>query len=141
MSKRCIDEWDENEHAAWLETWAPRCPIGNPQRVAQLVAYREREPGRLQLRAVIHSTEGVCDVIADEDKETVHVRVLLCYELDGHEDGEYLDCPVHVYLEEPLNGRTVIDVDRERELPLYEARWEVEHNQRLARERAEGSAD
>lgn len=135
-------EWDEYAHSEWLETWAPKCPIGNPQRVARLVGYREREPGRLQLRAIIRADEGVCEAIAVEDEETVQVRVLLCYE-DSDEplvDREALDCPVHVYLEAPLASRTVIAVDIERPLPLYAPRWEVEHNQRVAKQRSEGTA-
>lgn len=118
---RRIEEWDEDARVEWCETWAPNCPIGNPQRVATLVGYREREPGRLQLRAVLRgNTEGVCDAIVEEDESTVRVRVLLCWE-DGAEhfkDRDYVDCPVHVYLEKPLNGRTVIEVDEEQPLPL-----------------------
>ena len=53
--------------------------MGSPQRPATLVGYREREPGRLQLRAVLRAgTEGICDAIVEEDDETVRVRVLLC---------------------------------------------------------------
>jgi hypothetical protein len=136
------EEWDEDEHAASLYTWAPRCPIGNPQRVAQLVGYREREPGRLQLRAVMHTSEGICEAIAEEDEQSVRVRVLLCYEDDDDsEDGEYLNCPVHVYLEAPLNGRTVVAVDMDRPLPLYAPKWEIEHNERVKREQAEADAN
>ena len=136
-------EWDEYAHSVWLETWAPKCPIGNLQRLSQLVGYREREPGRLQLRAIIRADEGVCEAIAVEDAETVHVRVLLCYEDSDKPlvDREALNCPVHVYLDAPLSGRAVIAVDGERALPLYEPRWEVEHNQRVAMERSEGTAD
>ena len=97
-------EWDEEAHAAWCEIWAPRCPIGNPQRPAMLVGYREREPGRLQLRAVMRgSTEGVCDAIVEEDENGVRVRVLLCWESgDAHwQDRDYVNCPVHVYLDTP----------------------------------------
>ena len=72
-------EWADDEHAAWLDKWAPKCPIGNPQRAFACLAYREREPGRLQLRvAVLPGTEGVCDVIVHEDEDTVYVRVILC---------------------------------------------------------------
>jgi hypothetical protein len=118
--------WADDEHAAWLDKWAPKCPIGNPQRVRECQAYREREPGRLQLRvAVLPATEGVCDVIVEEDEDTVRVRVLLCYEDhdDREEEREYWNCPVHAYLESPLNGRTVIDVQTDRALPLFVPSW------------------
>jgi hypothetical protein len=139
---RFDEEWDEDEHAAWLDTWAPRCPIGNPQRVARLVGYREREPGRLQLRAVMHTSEGICEAIAEEDEQSVRVRVLLCYEDDDDsEEGEYFNCPVHVYLAAPLNGRTVVAVDTDRPLPLYAPQWEIEHNERVKREQPAADAN
>lgn len=131
------EEFDWEAHAEWCDTWAPRCPLRNPQRPATLTGYREREPGRLQLRAVLRArTEGVCDVIVEEDEETVRVRVVLCWEnWDDHlGDRDYLDCPVHVYLDKPLGGRTVIWVDNEQPLPLYEPQWEIEHNRRVERE-------
>jgi hypothetical protein len=138
------EEWDEDAHAAWCETWAPRCPIGNPQRVATLVGYREREPGRLQLRAVLRvRTEGVCEAIVEEDENIVRVRVILCYEdsAEHSKDRDYVDCPVHVYLDKALNGRTVIAVDGDEELPLYAPRWEIEHNRRVRQQnRGGGSA-
>lgn len=120
------EEWYDEAHADWCETWEPRCPIGNPQRPATLVGYREREPGRLQLRVVLRAgTEGVCDVIAEEDDEAVRVRVLLCWEdaIAHIHDRDYMDCPVHVYLDRPLGDRTVIDVDDEQALPLFVPDW------------------
>ena len=121
-----IEEWDADANAAWCEKWAPRCPMGNHQRSATLVGYREREPGRLQLRAVIRvETEGGCDVIVEEDEETVHVRVLLCWpdEVDHWNDREYVNCGVDAYLDSPLNDRKVIWVDGEVELPLFVPDW------------------
>jgi hypothetical protein len=51
---------------AAARTWAPKVP----DRSATLVSYREREPGRLHLRAVLRGrTEGVCDAIAEEDQK------------------------------------------------------------------------
>lgn len=123
----CGDEWDDDERAAWCETWAPRCPVGNLQRPATLVGYREREPGRLQLRAVIRAgTEGVCDAIVEEDETTVRVRVLLCWpdSTEHLNDRDYVNCPVHVYLETPLDGRSVVAVDGdEQPLPLFTPSW------------------
>lgn len=89
----------------------------------------------------MHTTEGICDAIAEEDGRSVRVRVLLCYEDDDDaEEGEYINSPVHVYLAEPLNGRAVIAVDTGRPLPLYAPQWEIEHNQRVEREQAEANA-
>jgi hypothetical protein len=129
--------WFDNEHAAWLDKWAPKCPIGNPQRVGRLLGYREREPGRLQLRVALRArTDGICEAMVEETEETVHVRVLLCFldRDDAWEDNEYMDWPVHVYLDRPLGDRTVISVDGEEPLPLYAPTWEIEHNRRVERE-------
>jgi hypothetical protein len=120
------EEWESEAHAAWCEKWAPKCPLRHPQRSATLVGYREREPGRLQLRALIRvRTEGECDAIVEADDEAVRVRVVLCWpESEDHwNDRHYMDCPVHVYLEKPLNGRKVIWVDEEVELPLFVPDW------------------
>jgi hypothetical protein len=110
-------DWNNTWHdkqGAWLDRWAPKCPRRNPQRVGRLLGYREREPGRLQLRvATRRRTDGVCEALVEESEATVHVLVLLCFQ-DREEswgDGEYWDCPVHVYLEKPLGARTVIAVE------------------------------
>jgi hypothetical protein len=115
----------DDERAAWLEKWAPKCPIGNPQRLRMCVGYREREPGRLQLRVPLTRTEGVCEVIVEEHEETILVRVLVCYEEDPDDDlrPEYVDCPVHVYLDQPLNDRAVIDEDTREPLALFVPHW------------------
>jgi hypothetical protein len=44
------------------EIWLPACPIGLPQNARECLGYREREPGRLQLRVPMLHNEGVCDV-------------------------------------------------------------------------------
>jgi hypothetical protein len=139
--------WNNARHDddAWLDRWAPKCPIRNVQRVGRLLGYREREPGRLQLRVAIRPrTDGVCEAIVEECEATVQVRVLLCFEDrdESWDDREYWDCPVHVYLEKPLADRTVIAVDGDEGLPLYAPRWEIEHNRRVEREnRRRRSAD
>jgi hypothetical protein len=118
-------DWADEQHTAWLDKWAPHCPMRNPQRLCKCLAYREREPGRLQLRVSrLPSTEGICAAIVDEDEDNVYVRVILCYEGPPGKDDEYVNCPVHVYLEKPLNGRTVIEIDTDRVLPLFVASWE-----------------
>jgi hypothetical protein len=119
-------EWYESEHAAWLDKWAPKCPIRNPQRVGHLLGYREREPGRLQLRVSMRpGTDGVCDSIVEETDDAVHVRVILCFEDrdESWDDREYWNCPVHVYLEKPLGDRSVIKADDEEALPLFVPDW------------------
>ena len=66
------------------------------------------------------SGDGICHSLVEEDHEAIHVRVILCREPDNEDDDRRcMDCPVHVYLEEPLSGRAVIDVDSAAELPLY----------------------
>jgi hypothetical protein len=118
--------WDDPKRTAWMDKWAPRCPIRNPQRVGHLLGYREREPGRLQLRVSMRPrTDGVCDAIVEETDDAVHVRVMLCFEdrEDSWEDREYWDCPVHVDLERPLGDRPVITADHGEALPLFVPNW------------------
>jgi hypothetical protein len=132
----CTDEQGgfTDEQADWLDRWSPPCPMRNPQRVCRCLAYREREPGRLQLRVPVWvGTEGICAALVEEDEDNVYVRVIMCYEEFDSEDDECeelgtkadecWDCPVHVYLEKPLNGRTVIEVKTHRVLPLFVPDW------------------
>jgi hypothetical protein len=85
------------------------------------LGYREREPGRLQLRVPIQLDEDVCDIEVEEDDEQVAVCVLVC---GSARDGEELiDCPYHAYLERPLADRRVIDLVSGRQLPLYTPSW------------------
>jgi hypothetical protein len=116
--------WSDPEHASWADKWAPPCPIGNAQRVRECTGYREREPGRLQLRVPMRGDEGACQVVIDEHPDKVVVRVLLCYEDEpGRRDSEYRSVPVHVCLDQPLAGRAVIDYQTGQALPLYVPDW------------------
>ena len=68
-------------------------------------------------------TGGVCRVILDERDNEIYVRVLVCCcdDDDDHEtsrDREYTDCPVRIWLKEPLGERAAIDVDSDDELPV-----------------------
>lgn len=117
-------DWDLEQLTRCSDTWEHDCPIGNPQRERRCIGYREREPGRLQLRVPLGVGEGVCQAIVDEHDEVIYVRVLVCYE-DGDEQlpQDYCNCPVHVYLDRPLGDRKVIDADERTEVPLYEPHW------------------
>ncbi|HEY2441122.1 MAG TPA: hypothetical protein VGI07_12875 [Solirubrobacteraceae bacterium] len=119
---------DEAAHARWLDRWAPTCPIGNPQRVRACLAYREWDPRRLQLRVALAPGEGICAVVVDEQEDVVYVRALLCYDPDEEETGprEYGNCPVHVYLDEPLADRAVFDIHGDAFLRRYTPAWETE---------------
>jgi len=116
------DCFDDDEHARWLERWTSPCPDGRPQRVATCLGYREREAGRVQLRVALRGSEGVCDAIVEEDEENVVVRLLVCCDensFEEDEDHEYVNCPIHVYLQKPLGDRSVIDVETDRPVPLF----------------------
>ena len=116
--------WDDEAHAAWLERWAPRCPDGNPQRLARPLGFRERNVGELELRVALGDGDhGACRVIVDEQDDEVYVRVLVCYDERSSRPREYMDCPVRVWLEKPLGHRAVIDVDSDEELPLFTPSW------------------
>jgi hypothetical protein len=76
------------------------------------VAYREREPGRLQLRFVLDADEHMHEIVVEEDND---VR-------DGLRSREWPvgrghQGPWHVYLERPLAGRSVVDALSGREVP------------------------
>lgn len=103
--------------------WTSTCPIGNPQQPRPALAYRERDPGRLQLRVLLGPAEGICDVIVDEHDEAILVRVYVCCDEEEErafaEPGSHSSCPVTAHLERPLGDRPVIDVDGG-QLPLYQ---------------------
>ena len=71
---------------------------------------REREPGRLQLRIVLHTDidEHVDAVGVREVDDRVIVLATVCTSSTAF-GREALDVPVHVYLERPLGDRVVID--------------------------------
>lgn len=116
-----IVEFDSEAHEKWLRKWAPECR----RRVRRPLGFRERNISELELRVALGGYDrGVCRVILDERDDEVYVRVLVCSCEDGDDDGnerdrEYMDCPVRVWLKEPLGKRAVIDVDTDEELPLF----------------------
>jgi hypothetical protein len=67
---------------------------------------------------------GICQAIVEEDEATVRVRLLVCMDLDRDADREYMNCPVHVYLDQPLGEGRVIDVETELEAPLFVSTWD-----------------
>jgi hypothetical protein len=78
-----------------------------------------------------------------EDEDAVEVRVILCYEEPDDEpvDNEFTDCPVHVYLEKPLNGRRVVEVQSAQDLPLFVPRWAEASDPAQASATIDDSAD
>jgi hypothetical protein len=100
-------------------TWEP-----HEQRWRVCCGFREREPGRLQLRVVLGPDEGVCNVLMEEDEDAVTVLILVC---GTQIPGDRCDCPVHVYLEKPLGDRAVLDLVRGRApIAPFIARWELD---------------
>ena len=119
---RPIIEFDSEAHEKWLEKWLPECR----RRVRRAVGFRERNIRELELRVPLGGDDrGVSRVILDERDDEVYVRVLVCCCDDDDDDAgtwrdhEYTDCPVRVWLKQPLGERAVIDVDSDDELPLY----------------------
>lgn len=96
--------------------WTP-----HEQRWRQCDGHMEREPGRLQLRVGLCGLEGVCTVLFEEDDDAVTVLILICGESDP--EGDWVDCPVHIYLERPLEGRAVLDVVQGRRPVPYRNVW------------------
>lgn len=118
-------EFDSEAHEKWLEKWAPECR----RRVRRALGFRERSIAELELRVALGGDDrGVCRVILDERDDEVYVRVLVCCRDDDDDDRtgrdrEYTDCPVRIWLKQPLGDRAVIDVDSDDELPLYVPRY------------------
>ena len=117
-----ITELDSEAHEKWLKKWAPQCH----RRVRRALGFWERNTRELELRVVLGGDDqGVCRVILDERDDEVYVRVLVCGCRDDDDDDEtsldreYMDCPVRVWLKQPLGDRAVLDVDSDEELPLY----------------------
>jgi len=78
------------------------------QRPRACIGYREREPGRLQLRVELFAGEGVCDIDFEETQDSIAVELFVCGDVTDR--NVICDCPVHIYLDQLLNGRSVIDV-------------------------------
>ena len=81
----------------------------------------EREPGRLQLRFVIDVDEHMHDIVVVEDDDTVVVSAAVCSPTTGVWRDQ-VEAPFHVYLDEPLGERRVIDALTGREVP-YKDVW------------------
>ena len=83
------------------------------------VGYCEREPGRLQLRFVIDVDEHMHDIVVVEDDDTVVVSAAVCTPTTGVWR-EQFEGPFHIYLDQPLGERRVIDALTGREVPFKE---------------------
>ncbi len=99
--------------------WTP-----HEQRWRACGGHMEREEGRLQLRVALRGREGVFSVLFEEDDERVTVLILVCGEEDPADD--WMDCPVHIYLDRPLGDREVVDVVQGcRPVPYYNVHEEM----------------
>jgi hypothetical protein len=80
------------------------------------VAYCEREPGRLQLRFVLDVDEHMHDIDVVESDDSVVVVATVCSPVTGIRT-DLVDGPFHVYLEQPLGERRVVDALSGRDVP------------------------
>ena len=85
------------------------------------VGHCEREPGRLQLRFVIDVDEHMHDIVVVEGDDTVVVSAVVCTPTTGVWR-EQFERPFHVYLDESLGERRVIDALTGQEVP-YKDVW------------------
>jgi hypothetical protein len=120
----------EGADESWLKKWAPVCPDGHIQRLCEIVGFRLKGERYLQLRVVLTRADlGIDYAIVDEHEDRIYVRVIAVVGEDVADPGGWfppsdeVDCPCNVWLEEPLDERVVIDIDTNRELPLYIPRW------------------
>jgi hypothetical protein len=102
------------------ECWENMAPPldDTPRRLAprSFVAHCEREPGRLQLRLVLARDEHVDDIVVEEEDDCVVAFAAICSPTIGAHP-EQMEGPFHVYLEQPLGERKVIDALTGREVP------------------------
>ena len=102
------------------ECWENMAPPldDTPRRLAprSFTAHCEREPGRLQLRLVLARDEHVDDIVVDEEDDRIVASAAVCSPTIGAHP-EQMEGPFHVYLEEPLGERKVIDALSGRALP------------------------
>lgn len=92
--------------------------------------HMEREPGRLQLRYATTVSQHIDDVIHEEDDLAVVVFATVCTPV-FHEERHYMEGPIHVYLEGPLDGRAVIDGVTGRRVPYRNVYRELDLEDRL----------
>lgn len=103
--------------------WFAPCPMGFPKRPSPCLGYYESEPGRLQVRFLARDDEGVCDILVEESAAQVILRLFLCR---GVEPSGYFGMAEeheHVYLEEPLGDRVVLDFETAEPMALYVPTW------------------
>jgi hypothetical protein len=128
------DNWEgessDDEHDAWMDKWAPPCPLGHRQRLLELLGFRLKAEDCLQLRLALGWRDGICAAIVDEHPDLVYVRTLACRPKDEADDPpdpdcsrNDVDCGCRVYLDAPLGERVVIDVDSGEPLPMLIPRW------------------
>jgi hypothetical protein len=80
--------------------------------------HMEREAGRLQLRYSVQREEHLDEIVVAEDGERVVVLGAICAPI-GLLPGHLVECPYHVYLEQPLGDRTVIDAVTGTPVPYF----------------------
>jgi hypothetical protein len=123
------------------EDWEDMAPMldPTPRRLAprSCVAYCEREPGRLQVRLVVDRDEHIDDIVVIEDDDSVVVCASICSPTTGVRRDQ-IDAPFHVYLDEPLGERKVIDALSGRAVPYRHVLAEIAAEQAL---RNGGDAD
>jgi hypothetical protein len=109
-----------------------RCPDGNPQRPLEILGFRLKAPGYLQLRVVLrHADNGVCYVILEQQDDHVGVRAAACQSRErlrsrSPRKRHETDCPCNLDLAAPLGTRVVIDLDSGEELRLFIPRWHLD---------------
>jgi hypothetical protein len=116
------------------EDWDDMAPMldPTPRRLAprSCVAYCEREPGRLQVRLVVDRDEHIDDIVVIEDDDSVVVCASICSPTTGVRRDQ-IDAPFHVYLEEPLGERKVVDALSGRAVPYRHVLAELAAEQAL----------
>ena len=112
------------QDGGWRDGWTVGCPLGHPQRLVALLGYRLTAIDCLQVRVLLGRGDGgVCQMFIEQSAECIYVSAVACWEPSDPPPGRAdTDVGCRVWLDEPLGTRTVVDIDRDVELPWLHVR-------------------
>ena len=111
------------QDGGWREDWTVGCPLGHPQRRLTLLGYRLKADACLQIRVVLGGADGgVCQMFIEQATECIYVTARACGDRDEPRACPDTDVGCHVWLDEPLGSRGVVDIDSGVELPWLHLR-------------------
>jgi hypothetical protein len=122
--------WEPDRPETALGPTVPPCPDGNDQRLVEILGFRLKVADYLQLRVLTRDGDrGICHVTLEQDPGQVRVLAVACLHEADHESwrrtpSTRMDSPCNLWLDEPLDERTVVDIDSGLPLPLCIPGWD-----------------